>query len=314
MRLMRSFLWMSAGLLAALNFLGWQLTVRGGSFLQFAGIVCGAIALLIIVGVRVVKPLSNALQRLADQLAEPQLSSDLKTKGESDLNALRACMSLLKTSGLKVVELESEKSKLVEALKQASELDPLTQLLNRRSVQQRSQQLLSYAKRNKGKVALIMLKLDHFKEVNNRHGYAVGDMVLTNLAQVFKEECRGADLLARTGDEEFLILGLDCDAEQAKAFAERLRERIHRSKFSAVNGQKFRLTASFGVACAFAGELDSFEVIFAEADRALHVARLEGRNRVVLSLLEPTTQNFMRQKADIKPMRPIPDRLDALAV
>ena len=159
-----------------------------------------------------------------------------------------------------------------------------------------------------------MLKLDHFKEVNDRHGYAVGDMVLTNLAQVFKEECRGADLLARTGDEEFLILGIDCDAEQAKAFAERLRERIHRSKFSAVNGQKFRLTASVGVACAYAGELDNFEVIFAEADRALHVAKLEGRNRVVLSQLERATQNFMRQQADINPIWPMPERSAALAV
>ena len=124
MRLMRSFLWMSAGVITAVIFFGWQLSLRGGSFLHFGGMAFTVIGLLIIARQFVVLPLSSAVRNLANQLDELALRGHLKTSTPSDFDVVSVSATTLKSSNQRILELEAENIKLVEERSRPQSLTP----------------------------------------------------------------------------------------------------------------------------------------------------------------------------------------------
>ena len=158
--------------------------------------------------------------------------------------------------------------------------DPLTGLANRRSGARRLAADHARALRESLPLSVLMIDLDHFKQVNDRWGHATGDRVLLATAGVLHDELRGADLGVRHGGEEFLVILPGTSSEQARVAAERIREGI--AAFSVeVPGTSLRATASIGIATLAEGE--SPDALIARADAALYGAKSGGRNRCVLA-------------------------------
>ena len=166
-------------------------------------------------------------------------------------------------------------------LEQLAQTDPLTQLLNRRALAENMTAEMERALRYDASLALLMIDLDHFKQVNDTHGHLIGDDVLRDMAALLKELVRGHDLVARYGGEEFVILLPETDAAGAEAFAERVRAAVKARPFATRPGEPaLTLTASIGVATFPAARIESVEDLFARADAALYRAKADGRDRV----------------------------------
>ncbi len=153
--------------------------------------------------------------------------------------------------------------------------DKLTQLHNRTKIDDLFKMELSRVNRYQGSLSLILVDLDHFKEVNDNYGHLIGDKVLQELASLLKNSVRSADHIGRWGGEEFLILSSDTNLEQARQHAEKLRQLIEHHEFSEV-GHK---TGSFGVATYHDG--DDADSMTKRADDCLYLAKDRGRNIVV---------------------------------
>jgi diguanylate cyclase (GGDEF)-like protein len=178
---------------------------------------------------------------------------------------------------------------LTDRLAALSTTDPLTGIPNRRALDEHLADELARARRYGTPLAVVMLDLDHFKRLNDRHGHAAGDTVLREVARVLDAEKRRGDTIARYGGEEFVAILSHADETAAKAWAERVRSRLGGAAVD-VNGNYLRVTASFGVAAAVPGSsAPAGSVLLAAADRALYAAKARGRNRVVVapSLGEP---------------------------
>jgi diguanylate cyclase (GGDEF)-like protein len=162
-------------------------------------------------------------------------------------------------------------------------VDPLTRLFNRRMFDAVADIEISRARRNGGELALVLIDIDHFKAVNDRHGHAAGDAVLVAVAIQLKALIRRDDLLARIGGEEFALLLPQSPLAAAFRQAERLRKAIALLDV-AVEGAVVNLTISAGIAPVGRGER-AIENALAAADAALYRAKAAGRNRVVLAEL-----------------------------
>jgi diguanylate cyclase (GGDEF)-like protein len=162
-----------------------------------------------------------------------------------------------------------------ELLKLAT-VDPLTGLLNRRELDNQVAKILSHAKRNKSSVALIVIDIDLFKNINDNYGHAFGDDVLKGLAKILYNKHREHDIVARFGGEEFIIVFPDVNKKNALKLAETIRLNIEKNKINGIN-----ITASIGVSTTSKNSYD-FNNLFKEADSALYTAKKEGRNRTIL--------------------------------
>ena len=160
----------------------------------------------------------------------------------------------------------TEQKRMERALIDLANTDALTGLANRR-----------YA----NPLALMYFDLDHFKEINDHHGHASGDIVLKDVARCVLQTLRNTDLAGRLGGEEFAILMPETGLAEAAEAADRLRRVIADATTYAPDGQPIRITISFGVACLRADDAHC-EAILARADAALYKAKSEGRNRVCL--------------------------------
>jgi diguanylate cyclase (GGDEF)-like protein len=155
-----------------------------------------------------------------------------------------------------------------------AEQDPLTNLANRRAIEQ-----FCASMRSSEQVCLVLVDVDHFKDVNDRHGHLVGDAVLREVASVLSGSVRSVDRVARWGGEEFLVALPGGTAVLGAEAASRLRRRIEEHAWSE-HATGLRLTVSAGVSAGRAGD---FAAVLARADAALYAAKGAGRNRVVSS-------------------------------
>ncbi len=156
--------------------------------------------------------------------------------------------------------------------------DALTGIANRLYFQEYYQKVQAYAVRHHSSLSLVMADLDHFKEVNDQHGHQVGDQALVEFAKLLQENCREEDLPVRYGGEEFCVLLVAADAEQAYSQAERMRLQVEKAT---IGEQQLKITASFGLATLMEGE--SLDGLLKRADEALYQAKNSGRNRVVMA-------------------------------
>jgi len=160
--------------------------------------------------------------------------------------------------------------------------DALTGLCNRRYALERGAQELVRSARSGDPLALLMVDIDHFRLINERHGQAAGDALLVAVADVLRAGLRQIDVLGRMGGEEFLLILPSTDQAAALAIAERLRSRIAQLGVVLQGGERVGVTASFGVVSGrVAGEVNSqLKELLMQADTALYVAKERGRNRV----------------------------------
>lgn len=159
--------------------------------------------------------------------------------------------------------------------------DSLTGLPNRLAFRHALAREMERAGRSHAPLALAMIDIDHFKQVNDYEGHAVGDHVLRRLGEVLGDVMRGADLLARWGGEEFVVLIVDADLPMAKAIAERLRTAVVHGDFAPPGSGPLPITVSIGLAALPCdGDVDA---TLAQADQALYAAKAAGRNRTVVA-------------------------------
>lgn len=155
--------------------------------------------------------------------------------------------------------------------------DPLTGLYNRRAFFDLSSGPWSQSYRKTRPLSVLILDIDHFKQINDRYGHEGGDKLLTSVSHLLTATCRTGDLLARWGGEEFVILLPETDLEQARLFAERVRQIIDDAGHVTAN-ETIHCTASIGVA-SYHGDVD-LESLIARADAHLYEAKTRGRNQV----------------------------------
>ncbi|HEU0076340.1 MAG TPA: GGDEF domain-containing protein [Longimicrobiaceae bacterium] len=175
-------------------------------------------------------------------------------------------------------------------LRDLSISDPLTGLRNTRYFWERLGEEYARVLRSGEPASVLVVDLDHFKDVNDRHGHLVGDRVLQETARAIGAAIRRADtaarvedMAARVGGEEFAVLLPGTTLEDAAVVAERVRAEIATLEVPARDGERIGITASVGVACA-AGELPGGDLaLFTAADRAMYRAKCEGRDRVVVA-------------------------------
>jgi len=156
--------------------------------------------------------------------------------------------------------------------------DALTGLLNRRALDDSLRRQMHACRRGRGIFTMVMIDVDHFKQVNDRHGHPAGDDLLSALAQQFEELVNGAGTVARYGGEEFAVLLPGVESEKAKEIAERLRRAVASREFFC-QGVPLGLTVSLGLATSNDRDEDELDVT-GRADEALYAAKKAGRNRV----------------------------------
>jgi diguanylate cyclase (GGDEF)-like protein len=155
--------------------------------------------------------------------------------------------------------------------------DFLTDISNRREFYHLAGREVSRARREGKALSLLMLDIDHFKRINDTYGHSNGDIVLRDFAGLIQEHLREFDIFARLGGEEFAILLPNSGKDQAEETAERMRQLIERKKFPLGSGQHVSFTVSVGV--ALWNGIDDLETLIERTDKALYVAKHEGRNR-----------------------------------
>ncbi|MUM77376.1 diguanylate cyclase [Pseudodesulfovibrio sp. F-1] len=167
-------------------------------------------------------------------------------------------------------------------VKMRADRDGLTRIYNRHTFEERLVYEIKRRRRYNHDLSLLMVDLDHFKQVNDTYGHKAGDMVLRRVGEILSETFRTTDLAARYGGEEFVVLLPHTSEEAAWKLAERIREAIQASVFR-FDGHEFAVTASIGVASVEAGALTRDDDLLVKADKALYKAKHNGRNMVVVS-------------------------------
>lgn len=158
-------------------------------------------------------------------------------------------------------------------------IDQLTGMLNRKALSVRVQELAQQSAVTGEPVGLIVIDLDRFKQINDTHGHATGDVVLKEVAYLLRKQLRAFDLAYRLGGEEFLILVPGSDLEHTAKLAEGLREGVASDPVA----EGIKITMSLGVASSKRNERFNYTSVFALADAALYRAKRSGRNRVCVA-------------------------------
>lgn len=189
----------------------------------------------------------------------------------------------LDVATLGVFLLRRRVQRLLAVTQEMSSTDPLTGLANRRSLVDHAPRIWRQARRDGQRVGALVLDLDHFKRLNDEFGHAVGDAVLRSVGSALAASVRPPDVLARTGGEELVVLGLVADPSEARRLAERLRLAVKGS----VVGQQHQVTVSIGVALTGPADgedpTDALWRLVDWADAAMYQAKQGGRDRVVVA-------------------------------
>lgn len=170
--------------------------------------------------------------------------------------------------------------RLMDRLRNAALHDGLTGLFNRRFLRESLPQLQAVAARRKSPLCVVMIDLDHFKQVNDRFGHLVGDRTLAAVSRALREHSRRSDLVARYGGEEFAVLCPDTDCETGVQVAERLRAAVEQLGPHEL-GYPGPQTVSLGIAVQSDDHELTPEQLLDHADSALYRAKHRGRNQAV---------------------------------
>ncbi|HMQ93027.1 MAG TPA: sensor domain-containing diguanylate cyclase [Amaricoccus sp.] len=190
----------------------------------------------------------------------------------------------LRRSAAQISRLSEALAAACSDLERRACFDPLTGVLARAAMLDRTGRLLERAVAGAKGAALLVVDVDRFKGINDTYGHGVGDRVLKEVASRMAGSCRGGDLLGRIGGEEFLAVFAEVTPEEALTIAERLREAVCRTPVPLPGGAPLEVTVSGGLRAVLPGDKPApLGDSMAEADAALYAAKSGGRNRIVLS-------------------------------
>ncbi len=188
-------------------------------------------------------------------------------------------LSLRLTAMLRIRRLTLDLEEKGRVLEQMAHLDPLTGVPNRRAFEDAVARELTRSQRYGHPLCLIVGDVDHFKSVNDTYGHAAGDEVLRQFGAVMRRHVKRPEVAFRYGGEEFVVLAPEMDSRSGAALADRLRRAFHEASAESAAGAQ---TVSFGVCDTTQIPEDADAgLLFASADRALYLAKEQGRNRVV---------------------------------
>jgi diguanylate cyclase (GGDEF)-like protein len=162
--------------------------------------------------------------------------------------------------------------------------DPLTGLGNHRFLHEQFKLEFRRHRASRRPISCLMMDLDHFKRINDACGHPYGDFVLERFAAVVKKSIRAGDLAARYGGEEFLVILPDCDREELRTVAERIRKQTQRQIFTR-RRKRFPLTVSLGAVTSYESSGFNYRQLIALSDRALYDAKEKGRNQLIQTTL-----------------------------
>ena len=185
--------------------------------------------------------------------------------------------------GLRILELQDKLIAAREELRFQATHDTLTGLSNRGVIMETLRREQSRQRREGGSFGIILMDIDHFKNVNDTHGHLFGDTVLREVTRVMKAAVRPYDTVGRYGGEEFLVVIPQADALTTLSIAERLRKSVESQSIATRDGE-LRVTASFGVAASTDGKQLDPQSLLNIADDALYRAKRNGRNRSELAV------------------------------
>jgi two-component system, cell cycle response regulator len=180
------------------------------------------------------------------------------------------------SAALRTKALQDELRARMAELEEVSRIDMLTGLHNRRHLDEHLRASISAARRHGRTVGVLVIDVDHFKQVNDTYGHHAGDLVLREVANRLKSTMRTEDALGRWGGEEFIAVLTETPAEAIGMVAERMRRSVAASEFPLEDGTCIRVTASIG----YVHGDDEAERLVRRADDALYAAKAAGRNRV----------------------------------
>lgn len=175
--------------------------------------------------------------------------------------------------------MDAKQERAMMRLYEETTVDALTRVYNRRFIDKRFDEELAYALRHKTELSVVMMDVDYFKHVNDRHGHTSGDVVLRRIAEVITDQLRTEDVLARYGGEEFLMLLRGIPHRGATSVAERVRAAVQNAQIR-VGRVNLRVTISAGVASLDSCPSNSKEDLIAQVDERLYRAKHQGRNQV----------------------------------
>lgn len=174
----------------------------------------------------------------------------------------------------------------LEQAKSEALLDPLTGLKNRRGFELAVSELATSGASFKG-AALVLADIDHFKEINDRHGHLLGDKILRSIGQTLQSNIKGRDIAARPGGDEFCILLQQTPLAGARALAEQIRTAVAAGRIRRPDSKEQPGSATLSIGVAAGRGDDTLETLLARADAALYAAKRAGRNRISVDASEP---------------------------
>jgi two-component system, cell cycle response regulator len=165
-------------------------------------------------------------------------------------------------------------------LRKLSITDGLTGLFNHRHVHEQLLEEFERSRRSEDPMAVVMMDLDRFKQVNDTYGHPTGDVILYETAQILKDTAREIDMAGRYGGEEFMVILPGTDESEALRFAERVRQRVSEHVYRD-EATEVRMTTSAGVAAYPSDAVPDADALLKRADEALYRAKETGRNQVI---------------------------------
>ncbi len=177
-----------------------------------------------------------------------------------------------------------------EALINLASTDELTKLFTRRYFHEKAIHEFNMYKRTKNHFAILMIDIDHFKDVNDRYGHSGGDIVLQKFSDQIKNSIRKTDTIARWGGEEFIVLLVGIDNETCSLLAEKIRQQFEDLEIN-IGDQEVKITVSIGATISREKD-DSIDVIINRADKLLYHAKQKGRNCII--------QDYSKQNGSVQ--------------
>ncbi|MEX2188629.1 MAG: GGDEF domain-containing protein [Pirellulales bacterium] len=218
-------------------------------------------------------------QELLEIQAEAANDASTRTLANAIVGVIAEIINRQSRLQTKLAEAETtlqEQASQLESYLSEARTDSLTNVPNRRALDEELARRFAQWQRRRGSLSFLLLDVDHFKQLNDKHGHPAGDAVLRELAEVLKRTSRTMDMVARYGGEEFGMVMPDCDLAAGKAAAERVRTAVEKFDFTH-HGAELPVTISVGVAELMVGEDHANMVDW--ADMAMYGAKRAGRNR-----------------------------------
>ena len=227
--------------------------------------------------VSIVAGLLRVVESVTMQLSIGELSA-LMIQGNQAIYLLVSLLTMVFT-GMGLIMLSQDRLRV--DLENIAAQDCLTGVQSRRLILQLMDKLLASVGRQGMPLAIVMVDIDHFKQVNDKYGHRAGDEVLVSVVRTLERNIRKDAFIGRYGGEEFVLLLPDTDSQQLQQAAERLRELVERSGYD-YRGQAIKVTVSIGAMVVSKDNFTRHEDPLLLADKALYAAKKQGRNCVVI--------------------------------